>query len=375
VDRPTIPLPARWERRGEGILGLALALLLAACGGTAAPQAAGAPSQPASIAPPSASAAAGTTAVKVSYNTAAATDLPFLAAEQQGFFEGQKLAVTLVSMTPQVAITALSKGDIDFMNSPSNSVQGAANGLPFKIVWDSWDGSAWSLVGKAEYSSVAQLRGKVVATNNPGTAPYAFLRAGLKNNGLAVSDVQFLPLAGTSAVYAALLAGKIDAGILSPPFVPQAVEQGYREIAFLGDLLELPSNGLSTRTDYIAAHRPVVEAMIRAMLQAEDWLKANPDAATALVAKDLKTSPSVAKATYERMRPLLTKNGETSTLGVQQNIELLEEASGKKITMPPSQFGDFGPLHDVLTAASGRASAAAPGSPSSGSSPGRSAPG
>ena len=344
-------------KRSPGpLLASVLALLLAACGGTAASPAASAPSPATGIAKPSASAAAGTTPVKVSYNTAAATDLPFLAAEQQGFFEAQKLAVTLVSMRPQVAITALSKGEIDFMNSPSNSAEGTANGLPFRIVWDSWDGSAWSLVGKSEYSSVPQLKGKVVATNNPGTAPYAFLRAGLKKNGMAVSDVQFLPLAGTSAVYAALLAGKIDAGVISPPFAPQAVEQGYREVAFLGDLLDLPSNGLSTRTDYIAAHRPVVEAMIRAMRQSEDWLKANPDAATALIVKDLKTSPSVAKATYQRMLPLLTKNGETSTLGVQQNIELLEEASGKKITIPPSQFGDFGPLHDVLAAASGRPS-------------------
>lgn len=314
---------------------------MAACGGSAA-RPTGSTSAPASEKP------ASRTAVKVSYNTAAATDLPFFAAEQQGLFAAEGLAVTMVSMTPQVAITALSKGDIDFMNSPSNSIEGAASGLPFKIVWDSWDGSAWSLVGKKEIGSAADLKGKIVATNNPGTAPYAFLRAGLKKNGMAVSDVQFLPSAGTSSVYASLIAGKIDAGVISPPFVGRALEQGFREVMFLGDLLELPSNGLSSRTDYIAAHRNVVEGMIRAMLKAETWLKSNPSEATALITQRLSTSPSVAKLTYERMAPLLTKTGETSAVGIQQNLDLLEEARGKKITIPVQEFGDFGPLHTVM---------------------------
>jgi len=48
------------------------------------------------------------------------------------------------------------------------------------------------------------------------------------------------------------------------------------------------------------------------------------------------------------MTPLLTKTGETPTLGIQQNIDLLQEATGKKITTDPAQFGDFGPLHQVL---------------------------
>ncbi|HLG74440.1 MAG TPA: ABC transporter substrate-binding protein [Chloroflexota bacterium] len=307
-------------------------LLLAACGSTAAPA-----SKPAAV-----------TQIKISYNTTAATDLPFLVAEQEGYFDAQQVHVTMVSMTPQVAITALSKGEIDFMNSPSNSIEGMANGLPFKIVFDSWDGSAWSLVGKSDITSVQQLKGKVVATNNPGTAPYAFLRAGLKKNGMAVSDVQYLPLAGTSTVYAAITGGKVDAGVISPPFSGQAVEQGFREIMFLGDLLELPSNGLSTTTTYIAQHRDVVEALIRAMWQSETWIKAHPDETAAIIAKRLNASPSVAKSTYDRMLPLLTTTGETPVAGIQQNIQLLEESTGKKISIDPAQFGDFGPLHEAL---------------------------
>ena len=317
---------------------LALASLLAACG-AGAPNGAPTASKPAASSSP--------TPVKVSYNTVAATDLPFLVAEQEGYFADQKLNVTLVSMTPQVAITALSKGEIDFMNSPSNSIEGMANGFPFKIVWDSWAGSAWSLIGKKEITSMMQLKGKLVATNNPGTAPYAFLRAGLQKSGMAVSDIQFVPTPGTSAVFASLIAGKVDAGVISPPFEGRAEEQGLHEIMFLGDLLALPSNGLSTTTSYIAQHRPVVVGMIRAMARAEGWIKAHPDETQTLIAKRLGASPAVAKRTYDRMLPLLAKTGQTPVLGIQQNIDLLQEATGKKINIDPQLFGDFGPLHDA----------------------------
>jgi NitT/TauT family transport system substrate-binding protein len=251
-------------------------------------------------------------------------------------------------MTPPVAIAALSKGEIDFMNSPTNSIEGSTNGLPFKVVWDSWHGAAWTLIGKKEIASPAQLKGKTVATNNPGTAPYAYLLAGLRKNGMSIGDVQFLPVAGTSAVYASLIAGKIDAGVLSTPSEGQAQEQGFHEIMFLGDLLELPSNGLSTTSSYIAQHRPVVVGIIAGMLKAEAWIKSHPDETQAIIVRKLGTSPSVAKKTYERMTPLLTKTGETSDLGIQQNIDLLQEATGKKITIDPKEFGDFGPLHEAM---------------------------
>lgn len=314
----------------------ALGLLLTGCGIGAL-----------NAASPAAGAGAGTP-VKVSYNTVAATDLPFLVAEQEGYFAAQKLNVTLISMTPQVAIAALSKGEIDLMNSPSNSVEGMANGFPFRIVWDSWDGSAWSLMGKREITSLPQLKGKLVATNNPGTAPYAFLRAGLQKSGMSIGDVQFVPTAGTSAVFASLIAGKVDAGVISPPFEGRAQEQGFHEVMFLGNLLALPSNGLSTTTSYIVRHRPVVVGMIRAMIRAEEWIKAHPDETQALIAKRLDASPDVSKRTYERMVPLLTKTGETPLLGIQQNIELLQEASGKKIDIDPRLFADFGPLQEAF---------------------------
>src|SRR5256885_15811131 len=94
---------------------LLLTVLVAACGSP--------PSSPAQ----SHGAASGATGVtnvpvKVSFNTAAATDLPYFVAEQEGYFRQQGLDVTRISITAEVASSALSKGEIAFMNSPPNSI-------------------------------------------------------------------------------------------------------------------------------------------------------------------------------------------------------------------------------------------------------------
>lgn len=320
-------------------------ILLVACG-TPATVASSSPAAASNTSPAASTNPSGVTTVKVSYNTAASTDLPFYVAEEQGYFRNEGLSPTFVSMTPQVAIVALSKGEIQFMNS--NSVEGAVKGFPFKIVWDSWAGAAWTIVGKKEITAPQQLRGKLVATNNPGTPPYAYMVAGLKKAGLSVGDVQYVPASGTAAVYASILAGKVDAGVLSTPSDGQAAEQGFHEILFLGDLLELPSNGLSTTAPYIAQHRPIVVGMIRAMWNAEQWIRAHPAEAQATITRRLQVSDAVAKRTYDRMAPLLTKNGQSSPTGIRQNLDLLEQANGTKIDMDPAQFADYGPLHEAI---------------------------
>src|SRR5262249_57113143 len=120
------------------------------------------------------------TAIPISNPPPAVSILPFYAAIDDGFFTRQGLDATIVKLAGSSAQTALSKGEIDFLNSPSEAVIGASNGFPFKIVFAAWERAPWTLVGKAEFSALPDLRGKVVATNRPATAPSSYLDAARK---------------------------------------------------------------------------------------------------------------------------------------------------------------------------------------------------
>src|SRR5579884_2833741 len=166
-------------------LGL-LSLGLAACGGAAAPAASpsSAPASVSAAAPASAKPAASTgassaakpagsaaakpsasagppqgegsngysggdpngTLVKIAYASPAVASWPFYAALTQGFFTQQHLKIQMIQMAANVAVTALSKGEIDFTNSPSNAMEGATRGLPMKMVLSSWASAPWTIV-------------------------------------------------------------------------------------------------------------------------------------------------------------------------------------------------------------------------------------
>jgi ABC-type nitrate/sulfonate/bicarbonate transport system substrate-binding protein len=285
--------------------------------------------------------------IKISNPSPAVSILPFYAAIEQGFFQKYGLDASLVLLPGRVAQTALSKSEIDFMNSTSDSVIGATNGLPFKIVYVAWDHAPWTLVGKAELRSIQDVRGKVVATNRPGSSPYAYLEAGLARAGLSANDLSLLFMNGTQDNYASLIAGTIDAAVLSPPFDAEAAERGFPEVAFLGDLLEIPYIGLATSEGYLREHRKEVIGAIRAMVDAGDWIRAYPDQAAELIVKEIGVSRSVAERSYQRMLPLLSKTGETAAEGIEQTIAVQATVSGTEIRLDPQSTVDYGPLREA----------------------------
>jgi ABC-type nitrate/sulfonate/bicarbonate transport system substrate-binding protein len=288
--------------------------------------------------------------IRISNPSPAVSILPFYAAIDQGFFHQHGLDASIVQLPGRVAQTALSKGEIDFMNAPSDAIIGATNGLPFKIVYLAWDHAPWTLVGKAEIRSIQNVRGKVVAVNRPGSSPYAYLEAGLARAGLSVDDPSLLFTNGTQDNYAALIAGTIDAAVLSPPFDAEAAERGFPEVAFFGDLLEIPYIGLATTEGYLQQHRPEVVGAIRAMVDAGDWIRAHPDQATDLIVKEIGVSRSVAERSYQRMLPLLSKTGEQGPAGIEQAIAVQAAVSGTEIRLDPLSVVDFGPLREARAA-------------------------
>lgn len=360
----------------------AMVLLLAACGGGAAPASsspagaspAASAARPAASAPATAQASAGpasakpaassaaasakpaasgvTTgagiAVKISNPSPAASMLPYYAALSQGFFKDQGLDVTVVQLASPVAITALSKDEVQFMTVPSDAVTGVTKGLPDRIVYLLWDKAPWVLIGKTSYNSIADLKGKTIAVHPAGSSPEAFLQAGLKSANMTEKDVQILHLNGTQDIFTAVIAGKVDAGVVSPPFDIQAAEQGAHQIAFLGDYLQIPYLGLATSQPYIQQHRDVVVKMIKGLSKGVQYVRDNANGSAQLLQQNIGVSPSVAQQTYKEMLPLLTKTGETPVVGVQQTVQLLESVNGSKLNVNAQEIIDDGPRKEAV---------------------------
>jgi ABC-type nitrate/sulfonate/bicarbonate transport system substrate-binding protein len=286
--------------------------------------------------------------VRISYASPAVSDIPYYASVNNGFFQQQHLNVTMLQMAVNVAIPALSKGETEFTDSPSNAMEGATRGLPFKVLFSAWQKSPWTLYGKAQYKTVQDLKGKTIGTNQAGSTPFVYMTEGLKQNGMSNSDFKIVSSSGTQVTYTTLLSGQLDAAVLSPPFDAQAQAAGFHEILFLGDYLALPYVGLATSSDYLSAHRPTVVATIRSLLDANKYLKTHISEAGMLIQKYTGAPADVAQISAEKMMPLLSDSGEFRPEGIQQAIDIQAQVTNTKIDLKPDQIVDYGPLHEAL---------------------------
>lgn len=285
----------------------------------------------------------------MSYASPAASEIPYYAALAQGFFQQQHVKITQYMMPPSVSITALSKGEIDIVDAPSNAIEGATRGLPFKVIFSAWQRSPWTLVGKQEFKSVQDLKGKVIGTNQAGSTPYIYLETGLKKAGLTTRDVKIVSSGGTIITYQNLLGGKVDAAVVSPPFDAQAELGGFHEIQFLGDLLELPYIGAGSSVSFLSAHRDETVRFLRALIGANRWIKDHPAETADLMVKYIGAPPDAAKKTAEKMIPNLWQdNFEASPKGLQEALDIQAEVTNTKVDMKPDQLVDYGPLHEAL---------------------------
>jgi NitT/TauT family transport system substrate-binding protein len=368
----------RWRR--PALLALVVALALTACGSpgaspspgagssasaparsiSAAPAASQAPIAAASSGAQPAASTAQTTAkfaggdpngdeIKISYASPALSGLPFYAALSEGFFAQQHLNVTMLKLPSTAAITALSKGEIQFMDSPTGAMQGATRGLPLKVVLSLWQESPWALVGKTELKSIDDLRGKVVGTSAVGNTPYLYLEAALKKAGMDItSDVKIISTRGTEDSYAFLIGGKVDAVVISPPYDAKAEAQGFHEVAFLGDALDLPYIGLGTTTAFIDQHHDQVVRMIRALIHANHWLQSHGAEAARLTETYLGVSPAIAKTSTDKLLPLLSTDGELSVKSAQEEIDIQQRFTHATSAVPAGDMIDLAPLHEAL---------------------------
>ena len=285
--------------------------------------------------------------MKIAYASPALASLPYYAAITQGFFAQQHVNVQLVRLAPNAAVPALVQGNVDALNSPDTTLIAATRGFPVKVVLSLWKQAPWIIMGKQDIHSIQELKGRTVGTNQVGSSPYLYLKAGLERAGMSLSDIKIVSSPGTQDTFTLLTNGQVDAAVLSPPFDTQVELLGFHEVAFIGDAQESPYIGLGTTDAYIRDHRPVLVAVIRALMDANKWLKANPAGAADLGMRYVGVQPAAALPAATKAVAQLSDTGEASLKGIQQSIDQQAQV-GNAQRIEAASVVDFGPLHKAL---------------------------
>jgi NitT/TauT family transport system substrate-binding protein len=193
---------------------------------------------------------------------------PALVADKKGFFKEEGLDFEFINSgastrsAQQVAAGSAPIGS----SSMVDTLRAIAAGAKIKVFLNSLAVGTHSLVGAKTIKSVKDLKGKRVMTGGPGDITNLWWIAMAKANGLdPEKDVELMFSGATSARLAALVAGGVDATMLSTPQSFQAIQDGYSDLGPVAPYLgEFPMMIWHVNEAWAQTHEKELLAFIRA---------------------------------------------------------------------------------------------------------------
>lgn len=268
--------------------------------------------------------------------------LPFVIAEEKGFFKGEGLNAVVVVMQNQVVVTGVASKNVDYGGTFSNFVGAAIAGLPVKIVMSVMDGSDHVLVTAPAIKRVEDLKGKIVGISSFGGTPHSEVITILRKHGMTEKDVTFLQIGGSSARYQSLEAGNIQAAMLVPPFNKIGRNKGFNEIVSFNDVLKIPLGGLATHVDKMKESPGEIVKMIRALIKSVDYINNRKADILALMEKSWGVKDAeVREAMYRDVVGLYSRNGVAPDDVMKNVIQLVQEGRKTKTAATISDVADW----------------------------------
>jgi NitT/TauT family transport system substrate-binding protein len=251
--------------------------------------------------------------------------------------------------------TALLAGQLDAAYvgpNPAINTWQKSSGSAIKIISGAATGGA-SIVVKKGITSASQLKGKTLATPSLGNTQDVAVRYWLKQNGVTTTttgggDAFIKPTTPNSAAVLEFKSGQIAGASEPAPYDIEMVQDG-------GTVL-LSEPGVTTllvvTQSFLSAHPAVVADLLKAQVQANDFIKSSPTAAQAAANAELASytgkalKSSIVAAAFKEITFTDDPDASSLTTDASQAVSL-----GLLKPVNLSGIFDLGPLNTVLSAA------------------------
>ena len=221
--------------------------------------------------------------------------VPLLYAQSSGLLRSAGLEVQLQKATNGSAVAAALAGNaIDIGKLSSVALINAhSHGVPIVILFPDrlhtfgpQSESQIVVTPDSPIRSGRDLNGKTISVGAIKDSTWIGARLFIDAAGGDSSTAKFIELP-FGAVAAAVVAGRVDAGVSNDPYLKQSVNA--KEVRPLGDLLgalgpKFLETAWTATADYIAANRDAVTRFVRVIREAQGWCNAHPAEAADMTA-------------------------------------------------------------------------------------------
>jgi ABC-type nitrate/sulfonate/bicarbonate transport system substrate-binding protein len=252
-------------------------------------------------------------AIKIGTAVSAMSFLPVYVAYARTW-KDQGLDVQLFQFRGDAEISqALVGGSIDIsVGSLNGLINMISTGQPVIGFYSGFHQADFSWVSQKDVKRWSDMKGKTIGVATYGSLTDALTRYALRRNRLEPEkDVQIVQAGTTASTYQSIKAGRLAAGILSPPFSWQAQDEG---LTLLGtqsrDVSSAwPKHLFSAKTKFIADNPHTIEAVLRGHVAALRLARKDREAAVDIMVDQLKLARPYAERAYDVEMPDYDERG------------------------------------------------------------------
>jgi NitT/TauT family transport system substrate-binding protein len=227
------------------------------------------------LAPVRAQTQARDTVILSSVGSASANGWPTYVAVEKNFFAAEGLMPDIVFAQSNAAvIQQLAAGSVNVSTNSGlvDPIRAIEKGAPLALLRIEMQAPPYSLLARPGIKSIGELKGKMVSVGGAKDITRIFVERMLEPNGVKSGEFDMTFAGATSARFAALQAGAVDAAILTPPFNFHAQTAGFNNLGNAVDYVDMPFSGMAVNTNWAKANRRMVEKLILVYDRSMVWL-------------------------------------------------------------------------------------------------------
>jgi NitT/TauT family transport system substrate-binding protein len=261
--------------------------------------------------------------------------------------QGVKAELKFNASSTNVAIAQLLSKNIDvYGEAVVGGIGGALQGIPLVDFALQQPRADYVMLGKDPMKTLADLKGKKVGIQDTTGANYAQLLLALQKAGLTVKDIHIVTAGGQSSRLPALVAGRVDATMLSHGAEIALAGKGFNTLFdYTKDAPDLYDDNSFATKEWLSNNKELAVAWNKALLDSFAWFD-DPANANAVVDEALKLAPADDRGDTTKFFDMLRqadaypKGAILSPAALEAQQTLFKNAGVIEETLPVAQWAD-----------------------------------
>jgi ABC-type nitrate/sulfonate/bicarbonate transport system substrate-binding protein len=280
--------------------------------------------------------------LRIAYSAISGAMASLWVAQEGGYFKREGLDTELLYIGGgSLLIQSMISGEVPFAYGPSVPVINASlRGADLVLIGNTGNSLVFSIMSRPEIRQPAQLKGKRVGVTRLGGSTDWALDAALQQWRMERRELTIIQTGGMPEGLAGLVAGVLDAVVLSPPSNFRAAKSGMHELVDVGQLkIIFPNTPLSASVAFLKANRDTALRFLRGFTQGLRRLRTDKEYSMKVLSKYTKVTDAETLSQLHQTYGIRYSGDRVPYVRAEGIDEILKRTPGKEAR--EAKAGDF----------------------------------